>query len=265
MSKVCISCKVCLLDFQVSGAAATGVVKCLEHLYVEMKEFSRSRNLYLHMAALTRNILDWPTHSDFPCGFSECSSNSFRFWFSRTRTHTPMYVSQTKILPRQWFKGADTTFVLKFLVFKYSAVLSTADLGDAAGFFETILSCLKASDDFLSALYRAGLFLGRRRLNKIVKHGQVMLATYARIAGQAHARALARFKYNPKYHMLMHVVHQLQEEYNHGLMPINSLAFSCQMPEDFINRISTLTRSVAAKHLHQRTLDLYQTCVARAW
>ena len=174
-------------------------------------------------------------------------------------------INQSKILPRQWFKWAGTTFVLKFLVFKYNTVLSTTDLGDAHDYFEAILACLQASDDFLSTLYRSGLFLARPRVKKLVKYGKVMLATYAKIAGMAHARSLARFKYNPKFHMLMHVVHQLQQDFNHGLLPINPLSFSCQMPEDFINKISTLTRSVAAKHVHSRTIDLYQTCVARAW
>ena len=125
------------------------------------------------------------------------------------------------------FKGADTTFVLKFLVFKFENVLASEDLGDDRLYFQAVLDCLKASDGFLSSLYKAGLFLWRRRLVKIVRLGNEMIASYTRCAGLAVSRSLARFKLSPKYHMLMHVVLQLMVDRDANRTPVNPMAYSC--------------------------------------
>ena len=60
--------EVTLLDLGVSGAGATGAVKCLEHIFDEMKGFAKTKKLYMHMTALTRTLLAWKTHADFPSG-----------------------------------------------------------------------------------------------------------------------------------------------------------------------------------------------------
>ncbi|CAE7834508.1 unnamed protein product [Symbiodinium necroappetens] len=156
-----------------------------------MKAFSSDRKLYLHMNGLTaKGILGVNSSADFPVG--------------------------------QWFKGADTTFVLKFLIFK-------------------------------------------RRLIKVVRLGMAMLTLYTRIAAMAHSRSLPRFKLTPKYHMLMHVVYQLMLDRDANRSPINPLAYSCQMPEDFINRVATLARAVNPRFVPERTLYLYKVALAKVW
>ncbi|CAE7683889.1 unnamed protein product [Symbiodinium necroappetens] len=166
---------------------------------------------------------------------------------------------------QQWFKGADTTFVLKFLVFKFENVLASEDLGDDRLYVQAVLDCLKASDGFLSSLYKAGLFLWRRRLVKIVRLGNEMIASYTRCAGLAVSRSLARFKLSPKYHMLMHVVLQLMVDRDANRTPVNPMAYSCQMPEDFINRVATLARSVSPRYVPARSLSLYKIALAKLW
>ena len=98
-----------------------------------------------------------------------------------------------------------------------------------------------------------------------MRYGKTMLRSYRVCAGLAHARYLARFKLNPKFHMLMHVVWKLDQDLQDGNMALNPLSFSCQMPEDFINRVATLSRSVHAKHVALRTIELYKNAVASAW
>ena len=170
-------------------------------------------------------------------------------------------------VPRQWFKGADTTFVLKFLVFKFETTLASDALQGHSDleYLRTILECLKASDGFLSSLYKAGLFLTKRRLIKVVRLGMAMLTSYTRIAAMAHSRLLPRFKLTPKYHMLMHVVYQLMLDRDANRSPVNPLAYSCQMPEDFINRVATLARAVNPRFVPERTLYLYKVAVAKVW
>ena len=132
-------------------------------------------------------------------------------------------------------------------------------------YFKEILCALEASNNFLSTLYRSGLFISRLRLSRVVRYGKTMLRSYSVCAGLAHAKRLARFKFNPKFHMLMHVIFKLDEDLRNGNMALNPLSFSCQMPEDFINRTATLSRSVHAKHVALRTIELYKNAVAGAW
>ena len=155
--------------------------------------------------------------------------------------------------------------MLKYLVFKYEAVLSEWDLHNNDTYFRLILECLQASDKFLSTLYKSGLFLSRLRLESVVKVGKSMLKSYADCAAMALARSLARFTLNPKYHMLMHVILQLEEDRQAGRRPLNPLSYSCQMPEDFINRVSTLSRGVSPTLMAFRTIDLYNLALAKAW
>ncbi|OLQ10813.1 hypothetical protein AK812_SmicGene5425 [Symbiodinium microadriaticum] len=84
-----------LRDFGLTGCSAKGLDKNLAHLFGEMKAFAADRDLYLHMNALTKGMLGISSAADYPTG--------------------------------QWFKGADTTFVIKFLVFKFETVLPTAE------------------------------------------------------------------------------------------------------------------------------------------
>ena len=155
--------------------------------------------------------------------------------------------------------------VLKFLVQKYSLILANADLelGECRSYLERIQQCLRQSDFFMSALYRGGLFLQGRRLNRILWHAKAMLDSYATCAALAMGRNRPRFKFNPKWHFLCHIIYDLETDYrNHGLA-VNPLSASCQMPEDFINKVSTLTRSVQPRRMPESTIDKYQICVAK--
>ena len=56
-----------LLDFQLSGSSASGAAPSLTHLYGEMS-WAAKNHQYLHMNALTRNILSWESSAAFPRG-----------------------------------------------------------------------------------------------------------------------------------------------------------------------------------------------------
>ena len=154
--------------------------------------------------------------------------------------------------------------VLKYLVKKFRMVLSCEDLGEGRGYFKEILSCLEASNEFMTALYNSGLFISSLRLRKVVRCGRSMLSSYSTCAGLAFERGLARFKYNPKYHMMCHIILALKEAMDRDCHPLNPVATSCQMAEDFSNRVATLTRVVNSRTLPWRTFDLYKMAVSDA-
>ena len=46
-----------------------GAAPCLEHVYGELKAFAKESNLNLHLNQLTRKIISWGSHADYPSGF----------------------------------------------------------------------------------------------------------------------------------------------------------------------------------------------------
>ena len=165
------------------------------------------------------------------------------------------------ILVRSWFKGADTVVINKFLEAKFTALLGSHDFGNNVGYIQQVDQCLRDANDFMTSLYRAGLFITLKRLKHLVRVGQSMVKGYSQCANLAFRSNLARFKFNPKYHMLCHIIYSLTQELAARRCPINPLAYSCQMPEDFINRVATLSRGVSPKTVAIRTLELYRLAV----
>ena len=151
----------------------------------------------------------------------------------------------------------------KYLEWKYSEILRAGDAGSSREYLSAILECLQFSNQFMTQLYKSGLFLSRLRLHGIVRVGQSMLRTYAECAGLAYARNSARFTLNPKLHMLAHIVLDLSKDMQAGKRPLNPISWSCQMPEDFINKIATFSRSVHSMTVSQRTIDLYKMELAK--
>ncbi|CAE7208442.1 unnamed protein product [Symbiodinium microadriaticum] len=157
----------------------------------------RESNLNLHLNQLTRKIISWGSHADYP----------------------------------SWFKGADTVVINKFLQAKFTALLGSHDFGDNVGYIQQVDQCLRDANDFMTSLYRAGLFITLKRLKHVVRVGQSMVKGYSQCANLAFRSNLARFKFNPKYHMLCHIIYSLTQELAARRCPINPLAYSCQMPE----------------------------------
>ena len=148
--------------------------------------------------------------------------------------------------------------MVKFLHAKFSAILDAGEGGENRAYLQKIQECLQASNAFMSTLYKSGLFLSKLRLTTLVRLGQSMLRTYSACADLAYGQNLARFKLNPKYHMLAHICLELQQSLQAGKRPLNPISYSCQMPEDFINKIAILSRSVSGKTVAARTIDLYR-------
>lgn len=178
------------------------------------------------------------------CSSSICHESHVRAWISRT-----------------WFKGADTTVVLKFL-----ASFLQRNLGpDSDDYLKCLLQCCEAGNKFLSILYHNDLWLPSAAAKNVVKQGNMFVLTYKRLASMAYARALTRFLLIPKHHLFMHVVLTLEEQLKQKGPILNPLCDSCQMCEDFINKISTLGRSVSQQKFCEATLLQYMLCVQRNW
>ena len=163
---------------------------------------------------------------------------------------------------RTWFKGADTTIALKFL----AHFLTEKGVGsDSDEILWCLLKCCKAANKFFSLLYHQELWLPMRVAKLVSKAGNEYISVYKRLANLAYGRGLTRFLLTPKLHLLMHCVHTIDLQIQGTGVIMNPLAESCQMCEDFINKIATLGRSVSPQKFGEATLRKYLMSVQRYW
>ena len=152
------------------------------------------------------------------------------------------------------------------MVLKFLASFLQANLGsDSDPYLKCLLECCQAGNKFLSILYHNELWLPSGAGRQVVKQGDKFILTYKRLASLAYARGMTRFLIIPKHHLFMHVVLMLQQQLKHKGPILNPLCDSCQMCEDFINKISTLGRSVSQQKFCEATLLQYKLCVQRNW
>ena len=161
---------------------------------------------------------------------------------------------------RAWFKGADTTVVLKFLV---QFLQDNGPYNDE--YLQCLLRCCQSANKFLSLLYHAELWLPRRTARMVVKAGHEYIALYKNLARMAYERRLTRYLLTPKLHLLMHSVLILEQQIAANVHILNPLSDSCQMCEDFINKVSTLGRNVSPRKFCEATLKQYMLCVHKHW
>lgn len=156
--------------------------------------------------------------------------------------------------PKNWFKRADTTIVLKWLRSKFMAVRLQHPGNE---YLSEICKCLQLSNEFFSLLE---LWLSKRARRTAWALGKDMLDTYKGCAAHAHRHGVPRFKLTPKLYFAMHIVMSL-----HGSPCLNILAHSCQQNEDLINEGAMICRKVSQQNLHMNVLLQYLVSVIRHW
>ena len=175
-----------------------------------------------------------------------------------------------KCQPRSWFKGADTYAVLKFLEYKLQLV--------HANDWELYRSCMhkavKAANLFLSTLYKSGLWMKPSEASFAVKNGMGFCLHYRECSEMAFREGKTRFKLPPKFHAYVHIVHGILEQV--GKLPrsildrdvpsiLSPLCQSCQMDEDMVGHVATLSRSSVPSSVHEKTIGMYLMNLQAHW
>ncbi|CAJ1340732.1 unnamed protein product [Effrenium voratum] len=162
-----------------------------------------------------------------------------------------------------WFKGADTTVLTSFLQWRCERALADYD-DEHEDYLQWITDALQEGNLFMAELYWQPFWLKPSDAARIAAHGKKLLFLYSRCASYAFARKWTRYKINPKFHMLAHLIHSLQRGGVGDHETVNPIAHSV-MDEDFVGKVSTLTRSVSPRLIESRTLQRYLVCVATRW
>lgn len=165
---------------------------------------------------------------------------------------------------RNWFKGADTVSLLAFLEHRVQSELNSFS-NDDRPFFAAMLAAISAANIFMRCIYNSSLWFTPHERNVLLASGHDCETAFRRCASMAFNRGVTRWKYQPKFHMFGELLFQLEEHKRKNIPTLSFLCFCTQQDEDFIGRISVMSRAVSVRTVHLRTLTRYQIAVAALW
>lgn len=217
------------IDHAKSIEAGTNIPAKLSSAYSEFRSFCRDRKFYPHVKHFTRENLGWTSSRKFP----ECS-----------------------------FKGSDCRILLAFIIHVLEKPETTID-----EIAESSYVAAKSIDDFLRLVFgnrddegcRAAL-LDRATGSRAALLLKLYLEKFMDCAKAAYGQQLCFFNLTPKYHYLMHVLMDMDEDLSsggHNGCILSPALFATQMAEDAVGRSSRFSR-----HCHVRTTALR---VAQRW
>lgn len=179
--------------------------------------------------------------------------------------HSPSTPVECPPVPRSWFKGADTTSLLIYLEHKLEDALPLIDDNDVRRYFALIHAAVCSANAFLRVFYHSNLWLANREADVAIAEGQQCLDTFQKLASTAFDWGLTRWKIQPKYHMVGEILFDMRSCREAGLPVLNPLCWSTQQDEDFVGRVSAISRHVDARTIHERTISRYQLALASRW
>ena len=165
---------------------------------------------------------------------------------------------------RGWFKGADTVCLLDFLESSIGQMLDSLDETIRPVFLE-IHAAISAANAFMRCIYNAALWLTEAERDFLLRSGGRCVNSFQKCATRAYAEKNTRWKFMPKYHCFGELLFSLRREKNKGQPSINPLMFCTQQDEDFVGKVSFLSRTVSVRTVHARTLDRYLVALASKW
>ena len=131
--------------------------------------------------------------------------------------------------------------------------------------FLEIHATISAANAFMRCMYRAGLWLSHEERDFLLKAGTRCVNSFLRCALRAFNASATRWKFMPKFHLFGEWLFSMEKQKRLGLPSPNLLMFSCQMDEDYVGRISSISRTVSLRAVHTRTLTRYLIALVANW
>ena len=240
----------------------------LSKIHDELAEFCQGNGIPLHLTGLTRTLVNFSKDSDYPCGYLSWKPFFVECNYIELFQDISKHAMDTQ--PRMWFKGADTTAVVKFVEQKYSDL--HAPMWD--DFCCSVHDGAESVNKFLSLLYHSGLWLRPTVARNLIRYGMDFQTHYLECSQFAFNMKKTRFKLPPKFHALTHIVHDLlmqvgevgEENLKRDAPCILSpLSWCCQQDEDFVGRVAALSRTGVLRTAHERTMMLYLMNLSNHW
>ena len=113
---------------------------------------------------------------------------------------------------------------------------------------------------YIGVMHSHGLWLPRCCARVQLEGGFSFVRGYAWMAQYCTNAALPGYRLRPKLHYMMHILMDAQSQYSQGAeFILSSSIHLCEMDEDYIGRLSRVSRRVAAKTAGYRTTQRYLT------
>ena len=109
-----------------------------------------------------------------------------------------------------------------------------------------------------SVLHRERLWLNRARAQEVVACVNLFSSVYVYLAGHFVSEKLCRFHMEPSHHAFMHLGVRVQQSLDaNAPIVLSPACWLCENSEDWVGRISRITRRVHARTCAKRTIQRY--------
>ena len=205
-------------DFVYEGSVPDKIA----NMNLDLKLFLKESRRQVHFKLLTRDLLGYTSENVFPCG--------------------------------HWNKAFDTPVLIEFV----SWLLRKYD--DALNSHRELLLIAAACDAmsrFMRNLLKAGLWLGPAEASSCGEDGLYFLMSYGKLAELCYTANKCRYNMVPKLHCFHHICIDLAHKASLGIFQLNPLSQCTFQDEDFIGRVSRLSRRVNPRRQCLRTIQRY--------
>jgi len=184
----------------------------LAEVNAELQRWKKTAKEHLHFGKLTLDLLGFKSARTYPVG--------------------------------HWSKNMDTSTLSKFV--EHLCLIGLAQHRDDE-ILQTMMECCGAIAHFMHMLFSSPFYLNEADGWQLIQSGQAVLSDYAKLAKLSYDKGLCLWKLKPKLHSLAHIVLTAYLQFHTDGFCINPIAESTFMCEDFVGRISRLSRRVSAK------------------
>lgn len=175
------------------------------------------------------------------------------------RSFTKAFFNLKALTSAPWAssKGSDTILLLQWLLYQVGLFQGNPPV---PGHDQLLARMRQVIDACLSVglVHRHGLWLERTCAKNLYVHLMTVLRGYAVLGRESIRLRVRGFVQKPKHHALHHIAFRLKQELEKGASVILSpQAHGCDCNEDFIGRISRLSRRVGFRLVHLRVINRY--------
>ena len=155
-------------------------------------------------------------------------------------------------------KGSDSVLCLMWLEFFLELKLPHLQDPHVIGKLRAMLETIRGGLHFVGIHHSHPLFIGPYCAELLLSSGMRFLRGYAYLAALSIREGQKLYSLRPKLHYFHHTLEDLRDQLAAGHEQIlNPIYAGCEANEDFIGRLSRLSRKVSPKITGQRTIDRY--------
>ena len=155
-------------------------------------------------------------------------------------------------------KGSESTLLLMWLSWQLQMILASPKEEWHVHPLQAMKQMVEAALTFIGVMHSHGLWLPRSCSQLLVDSGLSFLRGYNFLAQHCIDCRVTGFRLRPKLHYLGHIVFDQQMQLRRGAQFTLSPAIAlCEQNEDFIGRLSRVSRRVSARTCSERTIQRY--------